>query len=56
MKTYTIQTLRDVWHDGKHSQQWELVESFQDKELAMKELENLKRQWILSGTFRFVES
>lgn len=56
MKTYTIQTLQTTWRDGEYFQQWELVESFQDKELAVRELENLERQWIASGTFRLFES
>ena len=54
--TYTIQVLRNTWHDGNYHQQWEYLESFQDKELAEKELRNLNRAWVASGTFRLIET
>ncbi len=52
--TYTLQVLRNTWYDGDYSQQWEYLESFQDKELAEKKLRNLNRAWVASGTFRLI--
>ena len=37
-------------------QQWEYQDSFQDKELAEKELRKLERAWIASGTFRLIKT
>ena len=54
--TYTIQVLRNTWYDGDYNQQWEYLESFQDKELAEKVLRNLNRAWVASGTFRLIET
>lgn len=53
---YIIQVLRNTWQDGDMKQQWEYLESFQDKELAEKELRNLNRAWVASGTFRLTET
>ena len=53
--TYTIQALRNTWYDANYHQQWEYLESFQDKELAEKELRNLNRAWF-SATFRLIKS
>ena len=54
--TYTIQVLRNTWQDGEMKQQWEYLESFEDKELAEKELRNLDRAWVASGTFRLTQT
>ena len=45
--TYTIQVLCNT------EQQWEYLESFQDKELAEKEIRNLDRA---PGTFRLIST
>ena len=54
--TYIIQVLRNTWQDGEMKQQWEYLDSFQDKELAEKELRNLNRAWVASGTFRLIKT
>ena len=54
--TYCIEQLRTtVYEDGITSTWWDTVEWFDDKELAEKELRNLNRAWVASGTFRLVE-
>ena len=53
---YIIQVLRNTWIDGDMKQQWEYLDSFQDKELAEKELRKLERAWIASGTFRLTKT
>ena len=53
---YIIQVLRNTWIDGDMKQQWEYLDSFQDKELAEKELRKLERAWVASGTFRLTET
>ncbi len=53
---YIIQVLRNTWHEEKFEQQWEYLDSFQDKELAKKELRNLERAWVASGTFRLIST
>ena len=54
--TYVIQVLRNTWYDNDYHQYWEYLESFQDKELAEKELRNLDRAWVASGTFRLIKT
>lgn len=54
--TFIIQVLRNTLYDGNYHQQWEYLDSFQDKELAEKELRNLNRAWVASGTFRLIKS
>lgn len=57
MKTHTIQEEKLVWNKAEgYSKEWHYVESFNDKELAEKELANLNRRWSASGTFRIVTS
>ena len=53
---YIIQVLRNTWIGDDMKQQWEYLDSFQDKELAEKELRNLERAWVASGTFRLVKT
>ena len=54
--TYIIQVLRNTWEGDEMKQQWEYLESFQDKEIAEKELTNLNRAWVASGTFRLIKT
>ena len=56
--SYSLQALKSWWnHDGELiDKQWAQIECFQDKELAEKELENLRRRWPASGVFRLVKN
>ena len=48
--TYVIEQLNCT------SSAWFPIARFEDKELADKELRNLNRAWVASGTFRLIKS
>ena len=53
---FIIQVLQDAWQDGKVIQQWEHMETFDDREIAEKELSYLVRAWGSPKYFRLVET
>ena len=53
---YSIEQLRTAFAgNGEYTERWEQIDSFEDKELADKELANLNRKWVGFGIFRLTE-
>ena len=53
---FIIQILQDTWQDGEVIQRWEYMETFDDREIAEKEMSFLVQAWGSSRYFRLVET